>query len=348
VDENRVVVSGVSDGGTGAYYVAMRDTTPYAAFLPLNGSIVVLTNDALEVRGNLYPGNLRNKPLFVVNGGRDPLYPTSAVEPYIRHLMDGGVSILYRPQPNAGHDTSWWPEVKEDFEAFAAQHPRNPLPDRLTWETSDTRANNRAHWLVIDGLGNSTSGLPLDDLNQFTPPAQIELGVRLDGVRVAQVIHDSNFERIGVREGDVILRIGATAIGSAADLVRTLQTYRAKDPMEIAVMRAGRDVHLSGVYDPQDVRRPAAPLFRHSGRSGRVDLMRRGNRVEATTGGVSTFTLLLSPRVFDLTQPVTVVANGEIAFEGRVEPSVATLMKWAARDNDRTSLFVAELKIKVP
>jgi len=44
VDENRVVVSGVSDGGTGAYYVAMRDTTPYAAFLPLNGSIIVLSN----------------------------------------------------------------------------------------------------------------------------------------------------------------------------------------------------------------------------------------------------------------------------------------------------------------
>jgi cephalosporin-C deacetylase-like acetyl esterase len=32
VDENRVVVAGVSDGGTGAYYVAMRDTTPYASF----------------------------------------------------------------------------------------------------------------------------------------------------------------------------------------------------------------------------------------------------------------------------------------------------------------------------
>ena len=26
----------------GAYYVAMRDTTPYASFLPLNGHILVL------------------------------------------------------------------------------------------------------------------------------------------------------------------------------------------------------------------------------------------------------------------------------------------------------------------
>src|SRR6185369_6414499 len=37
VDENRVALSGVSDGGTGAYYIALRDTPPYASFLPLNG-----------------------------------------------------------------------------------------------------------------------------------------------------------------------------------------------------------------------------------------------------------------------------------------------------------------------
>ena len=31
--------SGVSDGGTGTYYFSMRDTTPFASFLPLNGAI---------------------------------------------------------------------------------------------------------------------------------------------------------------------------------------------------------------------------------------------------------------------------------------------------------------------
>src|SRR5439155_14624656 len=42
VDENRVVLSGVSDGGTGAYYTAMRETTLFASFLPLNGFIMAL------------------------------------------------------------------------------------------------------------------------------------------------------------------------------------------------------------------------------------------------------------------------------------------------------------------
>src|SRR5262249_23040431 len=76
VDENRVVVSGVSDGGTGAYYIGMRETTPYASFLPLNGFILVLANSEID-DGAIFPNNLRNKPLFVVNGGKDPLYPTS-------------------------------------------------------------------------------------------------------------------------------------------------------------------------------------------------------------------------------------------------------------------------------
>jgi hypothetical protein len=59
---------------------------------------------------------------------------------------------LSRPAPNGEHNTAWWPELKEPFEKFAADHPRNPYPDRLTWEASDA-AHNPAHWLVIEELG---------------------------------------------------------------------------------------------------------------------------------------------------------------------------------------------------
>jgi len=39
--------------------------------------------------------------------------------------------------------------------------------------------------------------------------------------------------------------------------------------------------------------------------------------------------------------------NGQVASEGRIEKSVATLLKWSARDNDRAMLFGAELKVQV-
>jgi len=87
------------------------------------------------------------------------------------------------------------------------------------------------------------------------------------------------------------------------------------------------------------------PLFEHRQRSGRVDLVRTGNVVEAITRGVAAYTLLVSPDAFDLSQPIKVVSNGRTVFEGNVRPSLATLMKWAARDNDRTMLYAAEIPI---
>ena len=74
--------------------------------------------------------------------------------------------------------------------------------------------------------------------------------------------------------------------------------------------------------------------------------MRTGNTVTATTRGVKEFTLLLSPDQFDLTKNVNVVVNGRTAFDATVEKSVATLMNWASRDNDRTMLFAAEIRIR--
>ena len=145
IDENRVVVAGVSDGGTGAYYIGMRDTTPYASFLPLNGFIMVLANRDID-DGATFPNNLSNKPMFVINGGKDRLYPTSEVEPFVKHLMTG-VKIDYYPQPEAGHNTAWWPEMKDPFEKFVANHPRDPHPDKLTWEMLNAE-HDRAHWLI--------------------------------------------------------------------------------------------------------------------------------------------------------------------------------------------------------
>jgi hypothetical protein len=269
VDENHIVIAGVSDGGTGAYYIGMRDTTPYASFLPLNGFIMVIANSQID-DGMVFPNNLRNKPMFVVNGGKDPLYPVADVEPFVKQLMNG-VNIEYHPQPDAGHNTAWWPELKDVFEKFVSDYPRNPHPDKLTWEMAGM-AQNRAHWLVIDQLGlQSGDAKSLPDLNVMRDPT-----------------------------------------GSPGNLPSQFRLFR----------------------------RPAPP--------GRVDLVKTGNTIEAITRGVTAFTLLLSPDAFDFNNPVMVVANGRTVFNARVERNLKTLMHWAARDNDRTMLYAAELKIKLP
>jgi hypothetical protein len=45
--------------------------------------------------------------------------------------------------------------------------------------------------------------------------------------------------------------------------------------------------------------------------------------------------------------PVQVTVNGAQAFSGMVKKDLPTLLKWAARDNDRTALYGAEIRITV-
>jgi hypothetical protein len=41
-----------------------------------------------------------------------------------------------------------------------------------------------------------------------------------------------------------------------------------------------------------------------------------------------------------------VEVNGAVAHDAVVVPSVATLLKWAAIDDDRTMLFAAEISVR--
>jgi len=352
VDENRVVVSGVSDGGTGVYYLAMRDATPFASFLPLNGFIRVLENETVEADGDLYPNNLLNKPLFIVNGGRDPMYPASVVEPYVEHLKSAGVDLVYRPQPTAAHDTSWWPEIKDSFEQFVADHPRIPLPDTLTWETGSPNIPSRAHWLIIDRLAAvRPDERPLADVNRMSTPAALDFGIRGSGTRVNRVVKGSNADQIGLRSGDVVLTINNQPARPEADVADLLRSYPPGRPLLLIVTRggaSGRPVRLTGRYAPTVRTGESDVMFLHQRESGRVDLTRTGNRVEVKSRGVAAFTLLLSPDQFDFERAVTVVVNGRTVFDAMVQRDIRTLLKWSARDNDRTMLFAAELAIEIP
>jgi hypothetical protein len=348
VNENRVVVSGVSDGGTGVYYTAMRDTTPFASFLPLNGFIRVLENETADADGDLYPNNLVNKPLFIVNGGRDPMYPTSVVDPYIEHLKSAGVDLVYRPQPNAAHDTSWWPEIRDSFERFVADHPRVPQPDAQSWESGPPNIPSRAHWMVIDRLGAERPDEPsLPDVNRMSTRPALDFGIRASGTRINRVVKGSNAEQIGFRSGDVVLTINNQPALPGADVADLLRSYPSGRPLLFTVTRGGDSVRLTGRYAPTVLPGESDAMFPRQRESGRIDLIRTGNRVEAKSRGVAAFTLLLSPDQFDLNRAVTVVVNGRTAFDGVVQRDVRTLLKWAARDNDRTMLFAAELPVAV-
>jgi len=266
VDETQTYVTGISDGGTGTYFFALREPNPWSACMTINGQPLVLANRDARVEGNLYLGNLANCPLYIENGDHDPLYPADTVTPIVDAMKKAGIAPVYHIMRNDKHDTHWWPEERAFYEMFVHSHPRAAHPERLSWETDRTDRFNRVRWLVIDKLGTRKSDAALEDVNS----------VMFDG---------SKFD----------------------------------------------------VFP----RRRVVP-------SGRVDIARHGNAFEATTRGVSEFTLLLSPDAIDFAKPVQVSVNGHPVFSGAVKKDLPTLLKWAARDNDRTALYGAELHVTVP
>ena len=83
--------------------------------------------------------------------------------------------------------------------------------------------------------------------------------------------------------------------------------------------------------------------------SGRVDATRTGNtfdREDARRAARSR--CCCRPTSIDFDAPVQVTVNGAPALDGVVKRDLAALLRWAARDNDRTMLYGAELHVTVP
>jgi predicted esterase len=250
VDENRVQLFGVSDGGTGAYYVALKDPTPWAAFVPFIGHAAVLMNPRVGAAGEIPPVNLVNSPLYIVNGEVDRLYPVRSVRPWVEAWEDAGVDLVFVAKPG-GHDVSWWSDEAGAIDAFMEDRPREPHPADVVWAVEPWAPYTRAWWVVIEEL--DPGGGPSQTIEGLT---------------------------------------GSDHVG---------------------LVRARRE----------------------------------GNAITLDTNQVQRVRLLLSPQVLDLSRPLTVTANGDVVFEGRVEPDPDVLLKWAATDRDRTMLYAAELVVEV-
>ena len=354
VNENAVHLLGVSDGATGAFYHAFKAPTPWAAFLSFNGHPAVLAGPSTFADGQMYVTNLRNKPIFAINGGQDRLYPVASVVPFLQLFVNAGVYVEFTPKPEAGHNMQWWAEESPNIDEFIVAQSRRPLPDRLVWETESAERFNRAHWLVITELGRVDGETNFDDFNEITPPApSVPIGFNMlgeldggAGLQLVDIVQGSMAAAAGVRPGDILVEMNGIAVGTMDGLRAAVQAPRDGPELPLRIERDGAS--MSFVLVPPDTV-PASPgrqAFPHSEPSGRVQLARDGNNIAVVTRGVRRYTLLLSPEQFDFTQPLRVTTNEVLSFEGMVEPSPETLLRWAARDRDRTMLFGAELEIE--
>jgi poly(3-hydroxybutyrate) depolymerase len=202
IDENRVHLAGISDGGTGAWYVAMLDPTPWAGFVPLIGHPAVLQGASPN---QLHALNLRNRPFFVVNTGNDRLYPDSRVSPWMRSLKGGGVAIDYQVEADYGHDTNWWPNQRAAMDEWVSRHPRVPHPPTLQWAVAEIEAAGRFHWLVVRDLGDGAGGKGPKDWNERDGDLLFPREAPVGTVRAERRDNRIRLETRGLRKLDLLL-----------------------------------------------------------------------------------------------------------------------------------------------
>ncbi|HET9468369.1 MAG TPA: PDZ domain-containing protein, partial [Vicinamibacterales bacterium] len=257
VDENRVYLTGTSDGGTGVYYMAFRDPTPWSSFLPLIGDMMVLATPAVRTDGEIYPGNAVNKPLYVVNTGRDRLYPAHVTQIHVDHLHRLGGVVVFRVYPELDHSTEWWANDRPEFESFVHDHPREPFPNKISWQTERVDRFNRAHWLVIDHLGAVEGESKLLDTNLLHRGREIDFGLRINnsvdrGRRVHEVVADSNAFRIGLRTGDRLLEINGAPVETGRDVAEAMESWDRGAQLRFVIERRGDRTVVEGAYEPAE------------------------------------------------------------------------------------------------
>lgn len=94
--------------------------------------------------------------------------------------------------------------------------------------------------------------------------------------------------------------------------------------------------------NPEETRRLAEGLY------ARIEAkIESGNRIEVTVQHVRRYSVLLNDQWVDLSQPVQIITNGEVSFEGKVTPDAGVLLEETRRRPDPESLVLAAIEINV-
>lgn len=340
VDENRIFLTGFSDGGSGAYWMAMQDPTPWAGFLSYYGDPSVGSGGSYHC----YPRNLVNRPLRAVNGTDDQLYPAREMRLYVDQLEDLGVYIEWEAYPT-GHDFDFFAQEEARSLEFIASTVRDPFPSHVAWETANP-AVGRCDWVQIDEIDDVGNNSGISDVNLLYRSAQILLGVIIEtykeeGALVAEVIPGFVAYDAGVQAGDRLIAVNDRAITSSEDIQNAMENRQPGDVIYITLGRGDQELALSAAV-PEPF-----PVYPRLMTAAAIDVVADGNRIDVRVRNVARYTLYISSAQFDLGQSIEVITNGQTSFSDTVNPSIRFMLEQAAQDIDRQAIYEAKLQITV-
>lgn len=127
IDPDRIFLTGMSNGGIGAWLIGMHHAPLFAGIAPMASGL----DDALMP----FLVNLRNTPVYIIHGAKDRVMPVELSRSIARELTVLGYPFVYREHerehPMAGGH--YFPrEELPDLVAWFNRQRRDPFPARLT------------------------------------------------------------------------------------------------------------------------------------------------------------------------------------------------------------------------
>ncbi len=343
IDDNRVFLSGISDGASAAFLYAMVRPDDFAAYAALNGSMGVGSEDG---GFSTYAPNLSNTYVYATTASRDRYYPTSQMQRAISMARQAGANI-YHHQLDGEHIASILTYDYAMILDSLEQHPRSPYPEAIYWETA-TPEYGECHWLKIDDV---TIDDPADwyvDYNVALIDSTVSLGIMtfdtctVPGVRVATVLDGDFVARYArVRPSDIIIGGNGVTVNSGADLGKLKATFRYAAEVRIDVKRGDSLLTLHG-----RVPRPKTfYIFRREKPSAVIKASYENNRFELQTSRVGSLTIRISPDMVDLTKPVQVFVDGQPIIAAKVLPDITYMLRAFIANRDKRVVYVNELQL---
>jgi dienelactone hydrolase len=128
IDPDRVFLTGMSNGGIGAYLIGAHHAARFAAIMPMAAGLDDVLMPFLE--------NFRQTPLYIIHGRQDEVMPVGLSRSIVKELDRLGYAYLYREHdrvhPMAGGH--FFPrEELPALVAWLALQRRNPNPTKLTF-----------------------------------------------------------------------------------------------------------------------------------------------------------------------------------------------------------------------
>lgn len=152
IDDNKIFITGHSNGATGSFSYLMKQPTQFAGFYGFNTEPKVYT-------GGTFVENISNRSFINFSTDQDYYYPPNANDS-INKLMIS-LNADYKDYRYYGFP-HWFPQFDESEPAYQIlfsdlmKRERNPFPKRINWEFDDNNYGN------IDWLTN----IKLDTLQQ--------------------------------------------------------------------------------------------------------------------------------------------------------------------------------------